>query len=300
MSNGNGSRKEKNIEIFQDTMDWIKKDKALQEAVKKSLEGQKLILEDQELKLENQELKQDTQKLTGPSAEKSGCRTVVSKKRSFEAASAYAREGKKVCVLNFASATNPGGGVTRGSSAQEECLCRCSTLYPCLEGDELREKFYQPHRKAADPLYNNDCIYTPGVMVVKSDIDFPKRMEKNDWYQVDVITCAAPNLRIHPSNEMNPGAGDTQAKIDEEALFDLHVKRIERIFMIAAENGAEVLILGAFGCGAFCNPPEIVAGAFKEVSKRWGTYFETVEYAVYCGKNDTANYDAFYQRLGER
>ena len=31
--------------------------------------------------------------------------------------------GQKVAgVHNFASATNPGGGVTRGSSAQEECL----------------------------------------------------------------------------------------------------------------------------------------------------------------------------------
>ena len=41
----------------------------------------------------------------------------VSTKRTFEAAAGYA--GQKVAVHNFASATNPGGGVTRGSSAQE-------------------------------------------------------------------------------------------------------------------------------------------------------------------------------------
>lgn len=46
-------------------------------------------------------------------------------------------------------------------------------------------------------------------------------------------------------------------------IEDLH--RIERIFRIAAANQAEVLILGAFGCGAFCNPPEIVAKAFQTV-----------------------------------
>ncbi len=36
---------------------------------------------------------------------------IVSAKRTFEAAAGYA--GQKLAVHNFASATNPGGGVTR-------------------------------------------------------------------------------------------------------------------------------------------------------------------------------------------
>lgn len=57
-------------------------------------------------------------------------RIVVSGKRTLEASEIYAKQGKRVCVLNFASATNPGGDVVHGSSAQEEAICRCSTLYP--------------------------------------------------------------------------------------------------------------------------------------------------------------------------
>lgn len=80
-----------------------------------------------------------------------------------------------MCVLNFASATNPGGGVVKGSSAQEEAICRCSTLYPNLKAERAWEKFYAPHRRARDPLHNDDCIYTPGVMVFKADTDYDNR-----------------------------------------------------------------------------------------------------------------------------
>ena len=63
----------------------------------------------------------------------------VSKKKSLQAAYDYLvkNPNARVCVHNFASATHPGGGVKWGSSAQEECLCRCTMLYPCLNTNEL-------------------------------------------------------------------------------------------------------------------------------------------------------------------
>lgn len=57
--------------------------------------------------------------------------------------------------MNFASAVNPGGGVRSGSSAQEESLCRYSTLYPTLNQQFLWKKYYEVNRQANDPLHTD-------------------------------------------------------------------------------------------------------------------------------------------------
>ena len=87
------------------------------------------------------------------------------------------------------------GGVKRGSNAQEECLCRCSGLYVCSSTQTMWDGFYS-HRQAHNPIYNDDIIYTPAVTVFKTDTEQPEIMDASDWYNVDVITCAAPNLRV--------------------------------------------------------------------------------------------------------
>lgn len=232
--------------------------------------------------------------------EGASAKVVVSNKRTLEAAEPYVREGKKTCVLNFASATNPGGGVVHGSSAQEECLCRCSTLYPCLNTRDMWSNFYSPHRKAGNPLYNDDCIYTPDVCVFREDTEYPSLLPAEKWWKVNVITCAAPNLRKIPSNTMNPHAGIKAAHVSDEELEGLLTSRIRRIFTLAAMEGNEVLILGAFGCGAFQNPPEVVARVFWKVMEEYLLAFETIEYAVYCSERDKRNYEVFRETMGSK
>ncbi len=277
-------RRTKNAEIFRDTERRYKSDAQLIKAVRESTAKQVFIGEN------------ETVSVPAPSKIEKA-HIVVSGKRSLEAAEVYAKQGKKVCVLNFASATNPGGGVVNGSSAQEECICRCTTLYPCLNTDRLWNVFYTPHRKAGNPLYNNDCIYTPDVCVFKSDTNFPAPMPQSEWWNVNIITCAAPNLRERPSNAMNPFAGNTAIKISPAELEKLLTKRIRRIFEIAVAHGNEVLILGAFGCGAFRNPPEIVAKVFNKVMQDFLSYFDTIEYAVYHTEREIANYEAFRKEM---
>ena len=273
-------RRTKNAEIFRDTEQRYSSNQFLREAVETSIKKQAFVSEESIIRI------------PAP-CETEKAQVIVSGKRSLEAAETYAKQGKKVCVLNFASATNPGGGVVNGSSAQEECICRCTTLYPCLNTKKMWDVFYQPHRDTANPLYNNDCIYTPNVVVVKSDTNFPELLSQEDWWNVNILTCAAPNLRERPSNRMNPHAGDTAAKITHDELEELLTTRIRRIFEIAVANENEVLILGAFGCGAFKNPPEIVAKVFNKVMQDYLYYFDTIEYAVFHTERELANHEAF-------
>lgn len=283
-------RRSKNIKIFEDTMRQCRENERLCESVCSSIKKQKIYMETDLLEdIEYEKCYENKAKV------------IISKKRSFEAASQYV--GKKVCVHNFASATNPGGGVVHGSSAQEECLCRCSTLYPVLSEEHVMHQFYNRHRKLLrekkiSALYTDDCIYTPTITVFKSDIDFPEKLSEEEWYQVDVLTMAAPNLREKPGNRMNPDSGK-RVIVGEMELKELHKKRMTRLFEIVKRNKVEVLILGAFGCGAFCNSPKIVAEAMKEVIEVYQWDFDTIELAVYCSPRNDENYCTFCNVFGQ-
>lgn len=272
-----------NVAVFEDTIQLCKTDKEIRDSVKKSIDGQKLFLE--------------TDTFTAPAKDKYAepAQLKVSKKRTFEAAAAY-RE-YKVCVHNFASATNPGGGVERGASAQEEALCRCSGLFVCLKEKKNWNEFYQPHREERNPLHNDDIIYTPDVLVFKSDISEPRLLPKNERYHADVITCAAPNLREKPSNPYNTGDGAQSIKVSDKRLLEIHEKRLRRMLDVAITQGAEVVVLGAFGCGAFMNNPEIVARAAKTVIAEYLYAFRAIEFAVYCSPKDEKNYKVFERVL---
>lgn len=184
-----------------------------------------------------------------------------------------------------------------GSSAQEESLCRCSTLYPTLTQDWLWNQYYQKNRDAHENLHTDACIYSPGIVICKTDDSYPERMEQKDWVTADVISCAAPNLRKRPGNSHNPEYGRA-VTISDADLYELHLKRAKHIMHIAATNGAEALVLGAFGCGAFANDPKVVAEAYRDALSDYRQYFRLIEFAVYCRPSETANYDAFREMIG--
>ena len=275
------------INIFEDTLSMCHTNQRLMNSINYSRQHNRVVTDENAA----QYLK-SLPYGTGKKAE-----VIVSKKRSFEAASAY--KGKRVCVLNFASATNPGGGVKKGSSAQEECLCRTSTLYECLSVNAITHAFHKKHKWALkageiDALYNDDCILTRGVTVFKQDAVMPVALPENEWFDVDVISCAAPNLRLLSQRDR-----DWKKKVTDQMLYEIYQKRIHRILDMARWLESEVMILGAFGCGAFANPPKLVAKAMHAAIEAHIYDFETIELAIYCSPRDTSNYETFAKELNQ-
>lgn len=162
---------------------------------------------------------------------------------SQEAIFKYIKDDDRVAVLNFASYNHPGGKFCEGSRAQEEMLCHSSFLYNVLKEKQEYYKWNNEHKNKA--LYLDRALYIPKV----------KFFNESQIVEVDVITCAAPNV----------GVGRRYNSITEEENYKVLRSRIQFIIDIAEENNISTLILGAFGCGVFKQYPEDVAEIFTKV-----------------------------------
>ena len=193
----------------------------------------------------------------------------VTQNRSFEAVINLKKEypEAKTAVLNFANPVEPGGGVKRGAMAQEESLCRSINLYFSLVRPDVLEQYYRVHQGLQGYAFSDRLIYSPGVTVFKSDDTIPVRLEQP--FRVDVITCAAPYC----------GFGLLP---DLDGIFE---RRIKAVLEAAIKREVQNLVLGAWGCGAFCNPPQLVADAFSRVlvAENYRMAFDRVVFSIVKG-----------------
>ena len=84
-------------------------------------------------------------------------------------------------------------------------------------------------------------------------------------------------------------------------MYDIFCSRIRNILEAAIDNEVEALVLGAFGCGAFRNPPRLVAGAFRDIllEKRYRHAFSNVVFAVKKSSGANENAKCFYRFFAE-
>ncbi|MCD8046247.1 MAG: TIGR02452 family protein [Clostridiales bacterium] len=151
----------------------------------------------------------------------------------------------KILVLNLASATQPGGRTRQGASAQEEDLCRRSSLLLSLESEDAR-RYYDFNNARKTRMGSDAVMVSPDVEVIKdSSSDL-----LSESFQISVMSCAAPMVRLGLE-------GMSQQKY-EAMLY----KRIEGMLLVAASQNYRHLIMGAFGCGVYGNDAVIVSDLF--------------------------------------
>lgn len=152
-----------------------------------------------------------------------------------------------IVALNFASATNPGGGYLRGVKTQEESLCRGSLLYPSITS---KMDYYDIHNDDYTPLYSDMMIYSENVPVIRNDecsfLDRP--------VLASFITSPAVNRKVAKSKYF----------IKDKKINEVMDVRIEKIINLALSKNPSVIILGNFGCGAFGNDLNTVYSLFEK------------------------------------
>lgn len=202
---------------------------------------------------------------------------------SFSAARAFLQDTTGAAVHNFANARTPGGGFFEGSRAQEESLCRESTLYASLASADATP-YYARNRQSAETFYPTGLVYSPHVVVFR-DADLAL-LEKP--YSLSVLTVAAPNLHGRARGASSPE-------------IERHMKEQMRLmFSEASKHGVRTLVLGAWGCGAFGHDARVVSKYFRDVlvDEGWDAHFENIIFAV-RGAADHENVQAFVNTFAD-
>lgn len=166
-----------------------------------------------------------------------------------------------VAVLNMASASSPGGGYLQGAGAQEENLHRRSDAYR-----------FTVQQKRHYPIKQDVCLLSKNVTVFRG----PEKegypfLEKS--FRTSMISCAALS---HPRLTSSRDYRDPE---DRRAMET----KVKLIIEAAVRAGCDAVVLSAFGCGAFGNPPEVVAKMFHEELQR--SHLRSVTFCIFDDHN---------------
>ncbi|MBS0603458.1 MAG: TIGR02452 family protein [Verrucomicrobia bacterium] len=180
-------------------------------------------------------------------------------------------KSSKVNVMNFANNVVSGGAYKHHAGSQEEELFRCTSLPLALDQEHGAQptNFYPIHRVAGQ----GGGLYTPSTPLFRSGLATDYKLLEEP-VSISVGTFAAfesPPLdytKPHDPRLQSDAAHWTKEKI--------------RTYLKACyDNGDDTLIVGAFGCGAFANPPGHIAEMFMDViQKEYPNCFKKIVFAV--------------------
>jgi uncharacterized protein (TIGR02452 family) len=137
-------------------------------------------------------------------------------------------------------------------------------------------EYYDANRACPSMLYTDHIIYSPAVPFFRGDdlrlLDEP--------FACSIVTAPAPN------------AGQAaRHREDREGVSRALVRRAGMVLAVAEDADERCLVLGARGCGVFCNDPVEVA------SERFRGAFERVVFAIHDRSPGQATRRAFDRRF---
>ncbi|MBQ5840546.1 MAG: TIGR02452 family protein, partial [Clostridia bacterium] len=219
--------------------------------------------------------------------------------------------GYNPAILNLASAKRPGGGYDQGFAAQEESLCQMSnlslSLYQYANPNRIKcvRDSGVPTRCLGYPLDRHfGGIYTPSVTFFRHNRTRYFALRETP-FRCDVMTVAALSFNGRTAfsgvEEISFRADDGGFTPEGEAIM---LDKIRTIFRMAVEHGKDALVLGAFGCGAYCLPSADVAALFRRVldEPEFAGKFRLVTFAILEGgrhpRGPEGKFAPFYRIFG--
>lgn len=197
---------------------------------------------------------------------------IVRNDDSIHCGHALQQEGYNPVVLNLASRRNPGGGVKNGSRAQEESLFRSTNLFLSMyRYAEYAEDYGLVKSRFQYPMpVRFGGIYVPKATVFRAGAKDDFALLDTPYY-MSFVAVAAIN---HPELDANGNICQEDANLTKN--------KMRTMLRIGLLNGHDSIVLGAFGCGAFHNPPKHIARLFHEVieEKEFKDKYKLIAFAI--------------------
>ena len=196
-------------------------------------------------------------------------------------------QGYNPIMLNMANRHTPGGGVLNGARAQEESLFRQSNLCVSLYQ-------YSDYHAGLLGLAKGDGSYpmdrnTGGIY--SGRVTFFRTSQRQGDKLVDTpFECAVVSVAAINRPDLN-----AQGRLVPWAV-EATERKIRTMLRIGLVHGHDAIVLGAWGCGAFHNPPEHMAEIFNAVlhEPEFENKFKVVRFAVIEDHNSRhSNYAPF-------
>jgi len=177
--------------------------------------------------------------------------------------------GRRFCAMIMGNSYRKGGGYLNGAAAQEESICRRTNLHHCFETLQY-------------PINEFGNVYIRNLRILKDVNHLPCEII---GYCDAIIACALQ----HPTLGRHGNLSNSD--------FNITKNKLRAMFYSCLNHGMTHLVLGAFGCGAFGNPPHQIAQIYLELlTSEFLNKFEVVMFSIIDNRH-THNCEIFQSVL---